>query len=312
VPIADEVWRLQRGTDGESRFFQSFADQGHYRAKGGTRQGIYVASPSGRLLSSCNELDPAKVKATLEAGLAKWEQLPAAERKLAEGVDIEPRHRWEDSCPTDGLILTSVNRDLPPSLDAGGGSAIKWNRDHAWLSRPEMQSLVPAEPQVGATTVWPRAIVERLARFHLVDNVIGQTLPFAPEEIGAESSIVSEVIAVEGARVSLRLSGSTRALTDGSWKLGDNDWKPSRLWPRGYLAQLAGLAVFDLSTREFTSFELVSQGLRWGRAVNNGRREDGPSPIGHVFRLAGEGADREVPPAFVDLYGDWIVDPPTG
>jgi len=47
VPVTDEVWRLQRGTDPECRFFQSFADRGHYRGGGGTRQGIYVVTPGG-------------------------------------------------------------------------------------------------------------------------------------------------------------------------------------------------------------------------------------------------------------------------
>ena len=34
------------------------ADKGHYRRAGGTRQGIYVCSPSGILLSSINSLKP--------------------------------------------------------------------------------------------------------------------------------------------------------------------------------------------------------------------------------------------------------------
>ncbi|MCH8148173.1 MAG: hypothetical protein IH987_09320, partial [Planctomycetes bacterium] len=50
VPVADEVFRLQSHADPESRFFQSIADHGHYRAKGGTRQGIYVCTPNGKLL----------------------------------------------------------------------------------------------------------------------------------------------------------------------------------------------------------------------------------------------------------------------
>ena len=58
VPAADETWRLQRGDDDECRFFQSFADQAHYRGAGGSRQGIYVVTPAGELLASGNILDP--------------------------------------------------------------------------------------------------------------------------------------------------------------------------------------------------------------------------------------------------------------
>ena len=54
------MWRLQRGVDAECRFFQSFADQGHYQARGGTRQGIYVCSPGGKLLASACDDDTVK------------------------------------------------------------------------------------------------------------------------------------------------------------------------------------------------------------------------------------------------------------
>jgi hypothetical protein len=37
------------------------ANKGHYRGEGQTRQGIYVCSPGGKLLSSINSLDPDKV-----------------------------------------------------------------------------------------------------------------------------------------------------------------------------------------------------------------------------------------------------------
>ena len=83
-----------------------------------------------------------------------------------------------------------------------------------------------------------------------------------------------------------------------------------RAWPRGLFAHLEGRAEYDLDAESFTSFDLMAQGVRWGRAVNNGRRDDGPSPIGFDLSLAG--ADSVVPPAFVDIYADWVAQPPTG
>ncbi len=69
MPAADEVWRLQRGTDRECRFFQSMADKGHYGGGQGTRQGIYACSFSGDFLSSINSLNPDAVIMTLETAL---------------------------------------------------------------------------------------------------------------------------------------------------------------------------------------------------------------------------------------------------
>ena len=139
VPCADEVWRLQNGTDGESLTFRAMADQGHFGGvKGGTRQGIYVSSPSGKLLASTNELDSTKVREVLETGLALWQLLPESERHAPADSDLEPAHRWESSRPAGGLVLVSVNRDLPNTLDASEGPAPKWNRDHVWLTRDEV------------------------------------------------------------------------------------------------------------------------------------------------------------------------------
>ena len=57
IPTTDEVWRLQRVQDSDAIFFQEMANKGHYRTAGRTRQGIYVCSPNGKLLSSINSLN---------------------------------------------------------------------------------------------------------------------------------------------------------------------------------------------------------------------------------------------------------------
>jgi hypothetical protein len=64
VPAADEVYRMQNlktSTDPECRLFQKFAEQGHYRRPGTTRQGTYCVSPSGVLLGSINSNDPQRI-----------------------------------------------------------------------------------------------------------------------------------------------------------------------------------------------------------------------------------------------------------
>ena len=51
------MWRLQRVQDLDATFFQEMANKGHYQTAGQTRQGIYVCSPNGKLLSSINSLN---------------------------------------------------------------------------------------------------------------------------------------------------------------------------------------------------------------------------------------------------------------
>ena len=60
--------------------FQQMANKGHYRKEGGTRQGIYVCSPSGKLLSSVNSLNPDVVIEEIQKGLDKRNKLPKTER----------------------------------------------------------------------------------------------------------------------------------------------------------------------------------------------------------------------------------------
>lgn len=310
VPAADEVWRLQGGDDAECRFFQSFADAGHYRREGGTRQGIYACTPGGELLASINSNSADAVLETLDSALRTWERRDPAERARPPEVALGAVRRWEDSCPLDGLVLVSVVRDLPPE---GGPDAEKrrpFNRDHVWFSGDEARSLLPADPSPGERLTWPAPLTERLARFHFVDNVRGQTLPFAPEEVSG-SRIETEVLAREGELVRIRIVGATAGSVDGPWTLGGSIWTPRTNHPHAVRAELLGDATFDLAAGRFTAFELVALGSRRGRTENNGRRDDtGEAPLGWFLSLAGEEARDRVAPTYVDLYGvSWIQRP---
>jgi hypothetical protein len=320
VAATDETWRLQRGNDAECRHFQAMADQGHYgqpREKGaprdaGTRQGIYACAPSGALLASINALDADAVLAVLEQARVAWEALPDEQRWLAAGADLRPAHRWEWSCPTDGLVLARTVRELPPDGDPDAEPLRPSNRDYAWFSADEARLLLPATLEPGARRDVPPLVVRRLARFHLVDNVRGQTLPFADEEVAADSWLASEVVGREGDGVVLRLRGATRAVAEGPWLMGDNAWTPGGEYPRGVSCTLEGRAVWDPSGRTFTAFELVGVGEFWGSGWLNNRRADDRGPIGFLFTLAPDTPAGRVPPAFVNIYdAPWIVRPGT-
>lgn len=293
----------------ECRFFQALANVGHYRDPDGTRQGIYVCAPSGRLLASINSLDPEAVCRTLDAGLAAWEKLPAAQRRLPADFAGRAETRWESRAPRDGLILESTNRDLTGArlpLERGD----RWNRDHAWFSRAEARAWLPAESAPGAAHELPTELTNRLARFHLVDNVRGQTLPFARADVTG-SRIVVRVVERRPERIELAIEGQTRAASSAAWDMPTGIWTPEPRHPRGIATRLRGRAVYDPQQAEFTEFELVALGQRWGFSDTNARRhEPEPGLIGFVFRLAPPGAAQFVTPAFIDVYdADWAQRP---
>lgn len=301
VPATDEVWRLQRGDDPECLFFQEMADKGHYGGRpGASRQGIYVCAPSGKFLASINSNSPDRVLKAMQEGLDRWKELRSEERSLTEDAKIKPTHRWEDSYPVDGLVLSMLTRDLPADGEPSEERASKWNQDPVWFSKSESRQWLPAELSIDAEYELPRPLTMRLARLHLVDMVKGQTDTFSEREI-KEARIAVKVVELNDSIAKVEFTGQTHA----------NSTKQSRRTsPHGVKTQLIGNATYDRKSERFRQFELVAVGKRWGHTRFNGRRRDpNEGPIGFVFRLAEPNAPR-IAPAFIFQYAtDWVKQP---
>ncbi len=300
VPAADEVWRLQRGDDPEARFFQGIADAGHYRQEGQTRQGIYLIAPGGRLLASVNSLEPGVVRETIRVGLEAWDALDNHDRTPTSDLLFTARARWEDDYPEGGLVLRATIRDLPTRPD--DERVRRYNMDHVWVAVEEVRARLPADLEAGDTVTWP-GLAERLACFHLVDSALGQTLPYAAEEL-QRARLTMRVRSTEGGVALLDIEGETAADADGVWRLGENDWKPERPWPRSMAVALLGSARFQLARRRFEAFDLVGVGAWSGRTRFNGRENQEGGRVGFVFELAPDTPMERVAPAFVDIYDD--------
>lgn len=301
VPTTDEVWRLQRGDDPECTFFQAMADKGHYGGRpGASRQGIYVCAPSGKFLASINSNNPDRVLKTMQEGLARWGKLPSQERSLPEEAQIQPKHRWEDSYPVEGLVLSMYTRDLPANGNSDGERASKWNQDPVWFSKSEARQWLPTELVRGAEHELPRPLAMRLIRCHLIDMVKGQTNTFSKSEI-KDARISVKVVEVSDTAAKLTITGQTHA---------DSTRESRRTSPHGVKAQLLGNATFDLAKERFSEFDLVAIGSRWGYTRFNGRRRDpNIGRVGFVFRLAEPNQPR-IAPAFIHQYeADWVKRP---
>ena len=82
-----------------------------------------------------------RVVELLDQGLEKWNALDPerqAEVLLGEGSELETDPRWEWSYPESGLVLRSINRDLPTDgLPSSDPPHPRYNVDHAWFSAEE-------------------------------------------------------------------------------------------------------------------------------------------------------------------------------
>ena len=286
------------------------ADTGHYKTPGGSRQGIYICSPKGILLSSVNSLNPDVVLETIQKGLDKWRKLSQSERKLPKNFSPKAQHRWEDSYPKDGLVLKGAKADLlsdPPEFSNRGD---RWNMDHVWFSKDELKMWIPDIKNIGQKQKLPKVIKDRLFRFHLVDNVRGQTLPFAPQEIKS-AQLFSEITDITDNIIKLKFTGDSYAVAKGPWQLGQNDWTPTHDLDHSIRTNLIGDATYNLKKDLFTNFNLVAIGKWIGKTQNNGRNW-GPDSgrIGIYYQLSDNAPVNRIAPAFVDLYNaEWIIKP---
>jgi hypothetical protein len=306
VPTTDEVYRLQNGSDPECRLFQKVAEQGHYGGRpGSSRQGTYAAAPSGVLLASLNSNDPRRVAAMLQRALARWEKLSRAERLLPGDPESQSAslRRAERFYPKDGLVLHVYSRDLPRETPGEGWRGKAWNQDYAWFTKKEARQLLPPRPRVGQRQEVPAALIRRIARCHLVDNVRGQTVPFEEKHI-EKARLSVAVTAADGDVLALRLQGQTRASAAGRWPVrGYRDARRPSPQKRGFEARLLGRASYDVKKERFLTFELVAIGKRWGATQFNVRGGDpGPAPLGVLFTLAADSPGCRVAPAFFRTY----------
>ena len=304
------MWRLQRVQDEDAFVFQEMANKGHYRRVGGTRQGIYVCSPSGMLLSSINSLNPDDVLEMIKSGLDKWNALPFSERQISSDFKPKVRHRWENSYPGQGMVLNLSKIDLFTDPPVQSGRSDRWNIDHVWFNKDEARLWFPKDPQEGDFYELPDLLTDRLFCFHLVDNTRGQTLPFAPQEI-KESNIQIEVQIRRQTSVQIKITGHSKAVSKGLWLLGENDWTPNYELNHGIETNLLGQATYNLGLEKFTEFEMVAIGKRNGKTRHNGRQNSPDTGyVGFLFTLAENKPSDRIAPAFVDVYNaDWIIQP---
>jgi hypothetical protein len=285
VPYAGDQWYLHRRQDAQGQFFWKVAQQGHNRSlpEDSTRQGIYAAGPDGTLLGSINSWSAEKTVAMLHTAIERWQQQPRSGLTEVAASAADPEYTRQP--PAGGLILNVFSRiPLKPTegeawtLNQGHG------RDHMWLTREEWRSLLPSDWRAGMRYPVPRAVTQRLLRFHLVDNVRGEPPMWRPEEI-RQADLWLRV--EETATGRLRLEGTARM----------NSEAPDRAAAsRGYEARLQGYLAYDRKADRFARFDLLAWGEAWGEGPYTGGAPKGHFPLLIAASVAGAAPADRVPP----------------
>lgn len=293
VPLAMDDWYLRRQQDEHGKFYMAMtAESPRGSAGDNTRQGRYVFTAAGKFLGFNNNRSPERILNMLRDSLAKWEQLPAAERKPAGdigAVRLEPR--YDRTPPKDGAVIKVHTRVLdrgadgkltavtPPPREAdnfehrGFDAAI----DHLWLNAADLKSLLPpADAKKGTAIPVPHKIAQRIARLHLVDNTRGEPPQWRKDE-------------VKSVEFTLTPESATRAKLSGRFHMETRDGK------RGCTVTLVGW--LEHKAGRITALQAAATGDHWGDATYTRGARPGKTPIGFAFTLVTKpGPADSVPP----------------
>ncbi|MGH2350378.1 MAG: hypothetical protein ACRDJN_02035 [Chloroflexota bacterium] len=302
IPLAENCSPLQTQRDAKGEFFRLVAEQGHYAGRtvpSATRQGQYAFTAGGILLGSINTREVGKMLGMLQQALRRWAEIRDGGAAAAGDApaSYQPDPRYPPRYPVDGLVLKVFLRDLARHDD---GREPDWrsravNYDYAWFTKEEARSLVPSTPRAGTRQDVPWPIARRLARFHLLDAVRGETPSWREDEVRS-ARLWTEVVAVDGPRVELRLGGTVLNAATGTWAVRPFREKVAGR-TRGYHCRLRGNLTYDRSREAFTRFDVLAVGDRWGGTEHNVRWDDlAPAPLGIAFELAGTAPRDRTPP----------------
>ena len=282
IPLAMDDWYLRRQKDAQGKFFMEMTRESPRGNAGeGTRQGRYVFTAGGKFLGFNNNRSPERLLAMLRETLERWEKLAAADRAVPGDLgDVVREARYERRPPAGGAVVKVYTRVLERGADGALRAVSEPERkeddfrhrgleaavDHLWLTAEDLKALVPAaDAPVGVAMAVPRAIGQRVARYHLVDGTRGEPPHWSREEVKrAEFSVIPE--------------GPGRA------KLKGRVWMETVDGKRGFEGEMEGEMGYGGGRLE--RFEAVVIGEHWGESPLTAGARPGRSPLGFAFRLS--------------------------
>lgn len=262
IPVAIDQAYQRRQKDAEGEYYRKIAGQGPRNNFQGTTQGLYIASPEGKLLVYNNNRGPQRIERLMRKSLDDFR--PVAVSRIERG---KPDPRYNPSPPDGGLVIRVTAKVL------GGYEATddRWRqifqsalgRDNLWVRKDEHEAILGGELS--------ESLAKRVARFHLIDNTRGEPPMWNPTEIQR-----LDLEFKDG-----RITGNVLLETES----GD----------RGYEAELFGLV--ETKRGRIVRFDMIAKGRFWGEGRYTRAAPKGKFPFAVAFTLAtGEDVADGVPP----------------
>jgi hypothetical protein len=283
IPYSGNCAELQFERSPASKWFMSVARKVNHRALvRETTQGFYTCAADGTAYAFWNNRDTPKVLRQMDAALKNFKSAPPAKVDISE-ADLKAAYARTPAADASVLRTYSRIRPLPPNahaLNAGVG------RDHVWISSAEWKPLENLKEE-GEERPLPPVIAQRMARFHLIDNVRGELDMWKPEQVQIHACVTLEKKsdAVRAYRLSATFSQS---LPDG--KRGQEGW-------------LVGYFEIPVATGKISRFRAYSEGQAWGVSTFTQHAPPGKFPLLIAIVETDDWVSKVVPPQAV-----WIDD----
>lgn len=248
------------------------------RRGGFTTQGMYTFSSDGTAYGGMNRQNPQDVLDLLAHAKREHDMKPPDVPYVRGSF---PRVKPE--APYGALIARSYSRITPLPVGANPRNAYV-GRDHLWILREEIDALVKGD--------FPDSLARRIALFQLRDNVRGQPAVWNNEHIKRLNFIA----------VPSRSEGSMTVSISGDFLLtapyGRGTAQEGFPLPEtGYEGRIEGLLKYDPSRGQVLDFQLLAEGMHWGRSKHNPDEPSGKFPLKIAFVLVDDDIARNIPPS---------------
>ena len=275
IAFAPSLTEILKSRDSAGDFFRKVVNQRPEPKH--SKQGYYICSPDGTLLKGWMypRPDDGTMKRYLRDALASY-QSP----KEVEALDRSRVDRYANPEPPAGAQVVEVFTKLldakwqPTNLERFSLIRGALGRDRLWILKAEIQEL--------ARGTMPDSLLERMIRYHFVDNTRGVPSMW-------QRADVKELQFKTGPQ-----DGSIRV--EGSLRLEE----PNN---RRFEARFEG--TIALKDETVSRFDLVVLGTHSSKRPDVGEVPTGDATLAVAFSLAAPGEGTRVPPLYT-WHGDYL------
>ena len=237
-------------------------------------QGMYILGPDGTPYGFTNDHEPEDILGFVDRGLRGYRAHPPGPVTISDAEVAAP---WTVAPPRDGAVVRVYTRIRPlPKKVWGLNRGV--GRDYLWLYPEDIADLIAAsggaeKVDPGTPVELPRALVGRLVRFHMVDDVRGTPDMWRASEV-RRLAFAGQVIRQEGPVRTLAWHGDFLMRGRRRSAVGER-----AIVEQGHAGRLEGEIDLDVVARRVLRFRAFSEGQAWGEGTYT------PYPPDGRFRL---------------------------